>query len=127
MPTHKAACDGSTTQLREFTTKSTNGNGLKKQHSGKSGATLSAVLILRSAQRAPSQHVDHRSRRDQTPNNNNPLHHHLQGRRLNLRTSLVVQHETQLGHALTKMHNPHAAGGGSGDTTKPGNYNILRH
>ena len=62
-----------------------------------------------------------------TPNNNNTLHHHLQGRRLNLRTSLVVQHETQLGHALTKMHNPHAEGGGSGDTTKPGNYYILRH
>lgn len=127
MPTHKAACDASTVQRRVPTTKSTNGNGLKKQHSGKSGAPLSAVPILRSAQRAPSQHADHRSSRDQTPNNNNPLHHHLQGRRLNLRTSLVVQHETQHGHALTKMHNSHAAGGGSGDTTKPGNYSIIRH
>jgi len=25
------------------------------------------------------------------------------------------------------MHNPHAAGGGSGGTTKPGNYSIIRH
>ena len=75
----------------------------------------------KSTRRPPQQ------KRSKTPNNNNPLHHHLKGRRLNLRTSLVVQHETQLGHALTKMHNPHAAGGGSGDTTKPGNYSIIRH
>ena len=107
------------------TTKSTHGNGLKKQHSGKSGALLFAVLTLRSAQHAQSRHADHRSIRDQTPpqDNNNPLHNPLR-RRLNPRTSLVVSHETQLVHALTKMHNPHATGGGTGDTTRPGNHSI---